>query len=95
MTYEQIIGLIEILRQILDFRTIIEFGKDGKITKGNLITENVKKYAYEHSHVIDCIHVDISKQNELLFVTEDSRLPKLNKLTNDIKTFNKYTKQFE
>ncbi len=95
LTYEQIIGLIEILREILNFRTIVEFEKDGKTIKGNLVTGDIRKYAYEHDHIIDCIHVDISRQNELLFITEESRLPKLNKLTNDIITFNGYTKQFE
>jgi len=95
LTLGEINNLLVVLMTMIGFEIIVEIEIDGKKIKGNLITRAINNYIDKHEHVLDCIHVDIAKTNDLLFITNEDKFGLLKDLDCHIMTFNKLVKQFE
>jgi len=89
----EIESLISLLQTIIGFNIIIDMKIGETIIKGNLITDLVIEYTKKCGHVLDCIHVDMARTNDLTFVTSENKLGKIKDLYERIMTENKYTSQ--
>jgi hypothetical protein len=58
------------------------------------ITDKVIEYIAVHPHLVDCIHLDIAKSNDLFFVSHEDKIGKLKDLYPKIMTDKKLEKQF-
>ena len=68
---------------------------DLEILKDQRISHQIVKYVESHPELIDCIHLDIAKSNELCFITDEKKIGKLKNLYKNIMTENKLMKQFK
>jgi hypothetical protein len=91
----EIESLISTLQAIVGFNIIIEMKTDGIPIKGNVITETVAEYAKKCGHVLDCVHIDMARTNDLTFVTTEKKLGRIKELYDQVMTENKYIKQFK
>ncbi len=95
LKFQFIEDLIIELQNMIGFDVILKENIKGVKIDGVIISKNIKNFAYVHPHLIDCIHVDISKSHELYFITDEKKMGKLKGLYENIMTENKLRKQFK
>lgn len=98
---KQIEGIFNTLHDIMGFKIIDNMKlKDAEgnfiddTPNGIVITKDVIKYASIHNHDMDCLHLDLAKSNELVFVTFEKKIGTLKELYGNIMTFNKLMKNY-
>ncbi len=69
--------LMELLQEAVGFSVIKEVSLGGNSIKGVIISPDIVDFVDKHSHIIDCIHIDIAKHNELTFVSNERDLGKM------------------
>lgn len=81
--------LIEKLQNDLDFEIIMN-----KEANGIFVSNEVVKFIEIHDQIMDCIHFDIAKNNNLCLLTDDKKIGNLKTFYKNIMTENKFRKQF-
>ncbi|OGI14774.1 hypothetical protein A3K63_02775 [Candidatus Micrarchaeota archaeon RBG_16_49_10] len=76
---------------IQELQDVIEL----KVIHGEKISDDIVLYIERHPELIDCIHLDIAKSNELCFITDEKKIGKLKAVYGNIMTENKLMKQFD
>lgn len=93
MTLPWLRTLLEELQRILGF-LIIERERIGGVDIGGIvITPAIVRFLDVHPELMDCLHVDIARRNDLWFITHDDNVGKLKPLYENIMTDNKLIRQ--
>ncbi len=93
---QYILDLIETLRNTLNLIVIEEFEEKGKKQLKNIFldSQNIVDLTFLGGEVIDAIHIDISKSNNLYFITRDEGIGKTKEIYPKIMGLKHFMKQF-
>lgn len=67
---------------------------NGVEINGVIVSENIINFTDKHHDLIDCIHVDLARSHDLLFVTHDRELGRIKEHYEKIMTDDKLMKQY-
>lgn len=95
LKFKYILKLIEELQNIILFDIIQTVKIGGTSIKGVVVSHEIVKYVFKHRHLIDCIHLDIARQNDLWFVTYEKRMGELKEYYEKIITEAKMMKRLK
>jgi hypothetical protein len=93
ITKEWITILVDFFRDTIGVR-IIEEDESGKLS-GIFLSPKILEFTLECGDLKDSIHVEIAKNNDLLFITKDDKLGELKKIYSNIDTIRSFERSYE
>lgn len=95
LTKDWILSLIEIFRDTISLRIIEEDETHRGKYRGFYVSSKIVEFASLSGDLKDSIHVDISKNNDLLFLTKDDKAGRLKELYPKIEGIRSFVRRSE